>query len=224
MKNLILFFLVLSFAANGQETETQSRFLLGGTLFYSNTTFIAPETEFDPSNPSAFIFLRQESVTHNAAIAPYFGFRLNERSFAGFILNLGYESGLTRIDNEEDPRLRNTSLIYGGGIFYRNYFNPTNRFKVFGQPFVNYTTTEIEVEQSGTPALEEQRRVSFNAGASLGAVYAVSEKWNLLVNIWSIRYSKSNFKRASDPEAQITNTFDANFSIQNIGFGAEYNF
>jgi len=223
MKNLILFFLVLSFAANGQETETQSRFLLGGTLSYSNTTFIAPETEFDPSNPSAFIFQRQESITHNAAIAPYFGFRLNDQSFAGLVLNLGYQSSVTRIDNEEDPVFKNESFIYGGGLFYRFYINPANRFKVFAQPFVNYQITETDIVNFN-PAFEEQRRVSFNAGASLGAVYSVSEKWNLLVNIWSISFARSNFKQASEPDEQITNTFNANFSIQNIGFGAEYNF
>jgi len=66
--------------------------------------------------------------------------------------------------------------------------------------------------------------VSINLGIGLGATYSISERWNLLINIWNARYARTNSRTATQPESQITSTISANFSIQNIGFGAELSF
>ena len=98
-----------------------------------------------------------------------------------------------------------------------------DRFKVFIQPATNISI-QNNTRDSFAPALEEQRIVEFDARVELGATYKIAEKWNLLVNIWNVRYNYNDFRSGGEDESTIRTFVSAGFSLRNISFGAEYLF
>ena len=222
MKKLVYLFLMLSFIVQGQEANTPHRFVLGGSLSGVSNTVIAPETRimtptFDIINPGS------SNSNHSFNLSPYFAWQLNPRSLFGLRLNTGFGLSRQKTDGIQEPTFKSNSFTYGLGLFYRYYINPANRLRVFVSPSVNGFITNGTVEQRA-PSLEENRSINFSTGISLGATFSITEKWNLLVNIWGVGFNHSNFRTASDPESRITNSINASFSLSRINFGAEYSF
>lgn len=222
MKNLIFLFLLLSFALHGQESDNTNRYILGGSLSVFSSNNINPESESTVSG-TTFISPGSKSNNHIVGFRPYLGRQINQRSIIGVRFSTGFSLSKFRFDDEDEDSFRQFSYTIGGGLFYRYYINPKNKLKVFVQPFADISTINGESEQAA-PSFEENRTINFDAGIGLGLIFSLSEKWNLLANIWSIDYRHSNFKTALKPESEISNTINANLSITNIGFGAEFSF
>lgn len=223
MKNLIFLLLLLSFALQGQESENTKRFILGGSVSGFTNTTDSPEREQINGGGFASTLVGSSSSNHLLDFRPYFGLIINQRSIVGARLSTGFSLRKFRFDNQDEDAFRRSTLTLGAGLFYRYYINPNNKFKVFIQPFADYEVINGETEQA-SPFFEEDRRVSFTAGVGLGLVFSLSEKWNLLANIWSVNYNRSNFKAALEEDPEIQSTLNADFSIRTISFGAELSF
>lgn len=208
MKNLIFFFLFLSYAATAQENETPNKYVLGGSVLLSNFISAGPE-----SNTSAY----------NISLRPYIGFQLNHRSLLGLEANIDFSGSTTAFNSRTSFVGKIRSFTYGAGIFYRFHINPKNKFKIFLQPFTRSSIENITREDF-SPSFVEQRLVEFDAGIELGATYQIAKKWNLLINIWNVSYSYSDFRDGGQAESTIRTFLNGGFSLRNISFGAEYLF
>lgn len=224
MKNLIFFFLLLSFSATGQENETSNKYILGGGIFASIFSQETPEQEI--TNPVSTTTTIQNGLirrSYDIVLRPYFGFQLNQRSLFGLRGEIDFSGSSTIPVGFEEFTSRIRSFGYGAGAFYRFYINPNNKFKIFLQPSTNLSVENI-TRDSFAPSLEEQRLIEFDAGIGLGATYQIAKKWNLIVNIWNASYLYSDFRAGSQTESTIRSFVSANFSLSNVFFGAEYLF
>lgn len=222
MKNLIFFFALLSFTAQGQDSETNNKFIFGGSISGFISSNVLPEQEI-VSSGSTLSTSRFSSNSYSFGISPYLGFQLNQRSLLGIQAAAGLSGFTSRSGDNDETISRTKRTTLGAGLFYRLYLNPKNKFKVFIQPATNVRILNSTREDSA-PALEEQRTVEFDAGVGLGATYQIAEKWNLLVNIWNVRYNYSNFRSGGEDESTIRTSIIGNFSLRSISFGAEYLF
>ncbi len=224
MKNLIFFFVLLSFAAKGQDNETTNKFILGGSISGSYFNTQQPEQEImPPGSTSTFTTVQSSNNNYNFRLSPYLGFQLNNRSLIGIQTAVGFSGFTSKFNNDDDNTTKSRSSLFGTGLFYRFYLNPKNKFKLFIQPSTN-VSVENATREDFAPALEEQRTIVFDAGIGLGATYRIAEKWNLLVNIWNVRYNYNNFRSGGEDESTIRTFVSAGLSLRSISFGAEYLF
>jgi hypothetical protein len=222
MKNLIFFFVLLSFTAKGQDSETTNKFILGGSITGFISSNVSPEQETINSG-TTLTSSRRSSSNYSIGISPYLGFQLNKRSLIGIQATAGFSGFTSRFSDNNEITSRTKRTVLGTGLFYRFYLNPNNKFKLFIQPASN-VRIQNTTREDFAPAFEEQRTFEFDAGVGLGATYQISEKWNLLVNIWNIRYNYNNFRSGGQDESTISTFVSAGFSLRNISFGAEYLF
>lgn len=222
MKNLIFLFLAFSFFAQAQDSTTPYRYVVGGSLSGSSNNFITPESE-SIIGTSTTINPRLSTQSHSAFFSPYFGWHLKNNSVLSLRLSTGFSLSKTFDEGRNLDTFRSSSFTIGGGFFYRHYINPANKFKIFVQPFVNGTVTNGQTMQAA-PFLVEFRSFNFNAGAGLGTLLSISDKWNLLVNIWSISYNHNNSRSATEIKPRIDNSIIAGLSLSTVSFGAEYTF
>lgn len=199
----ILFSLGALFAfgfANAQDNTSTEGFKKGdtfisGTVSYdSQKTGNSKETEFNLT-PSVGYF-----VSENIALGVSLGYTTNDNNTNG----TGY--------NQQ-------TNTFSAGVFGRYYFNPANKFNIFAQLDLGYTTAKFE---SGSDFGPYDFKVNgFGAGITPGFNYWVSSHLALEASFGILGYATA---KPDYDGAESTNIFSAGLDLSNINFGLVYKF
>ena len=212
MKTRILTSLaILLFAATGTNAQiTQGKYVLGGSLGYSNS-----QGEPNNSTPSQEAF--------NSYIE--FGKAFKDNTIAGVILSYSH-ANITII---------NKANYYSGGVFYRKYKPLTKGLYFFGEADLVYSYSQniqgkLQIGSEGTRYTQNEVRIIFVPGLS----YAVC-KWLQMElsmpNVVSLSYNRakteSTFTSSQQTITSKSNNFNANANLNsnllnNLGIGFKF--
>jgi len=196
-----LFSLIALFAfglLSAQEEPSTSGFK-SGDVFASGTVSFSSQKNGD-------------AKINQFAVAPAVGYFVSDNMAIG--IALGYTSRDYKPSDEKYTSLQ-------AGIFGRYYFNPANKFTIYGQLNAAYVTSKRE--QNFGSGITEYKENGFAVAAGPGFNYWLSNHLALEANFGVIGYSSTKPDDSSaNPES--TNTFNIGLDLANINFGLVYKF
>lgn len=180
---LILFLISFSLKSNAQEETKKSKFVAGSSL----------DINFSGSNLSDLHW------STKFGISPYFGWKPSENWVLGANVQLSNNAW------SESAGFANTIsniLGYGIGLFARYEKGLSNKLKIYAWNSVNFISSKYSSNDSST---FKSNRLS--ASIAPGFLYAINEKFNVLLQVGSISYD--HFL----PLSQNLNVLNLNFDI-----------
>ena len=205
MKKIILTAVaVFGFAfANAQEEEK------GNGGFAKGDVFVSGAVTFGSSKTGDF-------KVNAFEIAPKVGYFVTENIAVG--ASVGLQS-LKFDDGSADA----TNSGLGLGAFGRYYFTPANKFSLFAELGIDYTSFDEEFDaESGTVYASsfESKELGFGLGAGMN--YFVSSNFSIEAGVAVLGYSSNDNGGGSGVDK--TNTFSFGGDWRAVTFGVNYKF
>jgi hypothetical protein len=182
---------------------------VGGSLTFLNST--------DKTNPAA------EVTRTTFAIAPEFGYKLDDKLGVGIVL--GFGTGKVKTENTTvDPNVSVESKATTFTIqpYLRYQALTAGKFNVFVDGGLNFATTSAE---------NMKNAMDFGLFVSPGISYDVNEKWTIaahLNNMFTFGYHKdaiADVDNAPDAPSSISAGLSTGgFTLGSLSFGVYYNF
>lgn len=214
-----------------EEVEKKRAWIVGGSLtaIVQNNSY--PSSFNIPTPPTVGgIYSGFNSQFRNSyiSILPYIGKELGDNWLMG--LELGYvrrSIGRETVENIGVPSsplicLKDVSNAYRIGLFQRFTLNPSQKFKLFSQFNLIYTSSIFYQEQTIFPNLEGNASY-IDIGIDLGVNYQFKENWRAVVWMGALSY----YNGAWEYSAGTGNNFSAfsfSFDPARIRMGLEYMF
>ena len=230
MKNKKLTFTILLLSIlqvlQAQETESNSRFFLGGSTYFRTQNNTYPLSTLSINSATGGIFSNSTNETKNTdfAITPYFGKEISQKFFMGLLLDYRvgkYKAESTFLLGQPDvvDFERNTNQI-GIGVFTRHILNPNNQFNFFIQPYLEYNLLNEEELQDSSRTQEETAQF-FELGAGLGVMYNFNNKIRVTLRTGGLNYVNGKWEiKDTDTEKKFS-SLSTNFNVSSISFGFE---
>ena len=152
-----------------------------------------------------------EAKTNQFAMAPAVGYFVSNNIAVGVVV------GYTSRDYKPSDETYSSLLA---GIFGRYYFNPANKFTIYGHLHAAYVWTKRETDFGG--GQQEYKENGFAVSAGPGFNYWLSNHLALETNFGVIGYSSTAPNNRGG--SQATNTFNIGLDLANINFGLVYKF
>ena len=188
--------------ANAQEEEK------GNGGFAKGDVFVSGAVTFGSSKTGDF-------KVNAFEIAPKVGYFVTENIAVG--ASVGLQS--LKFDNGSADA---TNSGLGLGAFGRYYFTPANKFSLFAELGIDYTSFDEEFDaESGTVygSSFESKELGFGLGAGMN--YFVSSNFSIEAGVAVLGYSSND---NGGDGAEKTNTFGLDANLRSISFGAVYKF
>ena len=189
--------------ANAQEGEKSAN---GG--FSKGDVFVSGAVTFGSSKTGDF-------KVNAFEIAPKVGYFVTENIAVG--ASVGLQS--LKFDNGSADA---TNSGLGLGAFGRYYFTPANKFSLFAELGIDYTSFDEEFDaESGTVYASsfESKELGFGLGAGMN--YFVSSNFSIEAGVAVLGYSSND---NGGDGAEKTNTFSFGGDWRAVTFGVNYKF
>ena len=189
--------------ANAQEEEK------GNGGFAKGDVFVSGAVTFGSSKTGAF-------KVNAFEIAPKVGYFVTENIAVG--ASVGLQS--LKFDNGSADA---TNSGLGLGAFGRYYFTPANKFSLFAELGIDYTSFDEEFDaESGTVYASsfESKELGFGLGAGMN--YFVSSNFSIEAGVAVLGYSSNDNGGGSGVDK--TNTFSFGGDWRAVTFGVNYKF
>jgi outer membrane protein W len=198
-KTLLSISALFAFAyASAQEEPATSGFK-SGDVFASGTLSYSTQKTGD-------------TKTNQFAVSPSFGYFVNDNIAVGVMI--GYTSRDYKPTDEKYTTLTT-------GLFGRYYFNPANKFTIYGQLQAGYVSSKSKTNfGDGTVEFKDN---GFAASVGPGFNYWLSNHLALESNFGIIGYSSTK-PDDNGGNPQSTDTFTIGLDFANINFGVVYKF
>ena len=189
--------------ANAQEEEK------GNGGFAKGDVFVSGAVTFGSSKTGDF-------KANAFEIAPKVGYFVTENIAVG--ASVGFQS--LKFDNGAADA---TNSGLGLGAFGRYYFTPANKFSLFAELGIDYTSFDEEFDaESGTVYASsfESKELGFGLGAGMN--YFVSSNFSIEAGVAVLGYSSNDNGGGSGVDK--TNTFSFGGDWRAVTFGVNYKF
>lgn len=223
--NLLFMCLVLLTSISAQDGEMDTRkYFVGGSLGFSSGSNTDAPLFSENSNIPIFISPDDESKYTSLSVAPYIGRQLNENWSLGIQVQYGLRdrSSLRSFPGQPALVLYETEVqVLSAGLFSRYTFFNRSDFNIFCQPFFDYRYISTQNFRDGL--LDGELKTNMiEAGVDLGATYQFSPSFRALIRVGGLSYSSGNTAQVDTDFQEDFNSFNARFSLRNIGLGVEY--
>lgn len=180
---LIVFLISFSIKSNAQEEINKSKFVVGSSF----------DINFLGSN------LSNLNWSTRFGISPYFGWKPSEKWVLGASLQLNNNAWSA---SSGFANTNSNIFSYGIGLFARYEQELSKKLKIYAWNSIYYTSSKNSSNDFGT-----FKANILSASIAPGFLYAINEKFNVLLGVGSIFYD--NFL----PLSQTLNAFNVNLDL-----------
>lgn len=227
--SLIAFFMSIFFSICAQETIVNNKFIVGGSVNFLSQANTNP-LNINGFNQVGGIFFYDTNDTKNTSfsISPYFGKELSEHWTLGLQLDYRY-GNYTAFDiyffnsNQEVKDLNRISNQFGVTIFSRYMLNPSHKLNFYIQPYLRYNTSN-NTQRLDNDINFEQLTSSIRAGAGLGALYHLNNRWRLTLRNGGLYYENGKWEIKDIEQTENFSSFRMDLNLSNTFFGLEMTF
>lgn len=207
MKKILLSITTLfTFALASAQDEPTTTGFTRGDAFISGTLSFGSEKTGDYFKNTVF------------TVAPSAGYFVTNNIAIG--VGLGYSSSNSDINDGFSAPYEETASAFAAGVFGRYYFTPANRFTIFTDLSVAYTTIKYETDVDGGFDSESKEN-GFGVAFAPGINYWISNHLALETSFGILSYGTS---KPDASGAESTNSFNIGLDLANINFGLVYKF
>lgn len=233
-KSILLIVIILSCIeiTRAQENSLPNSWIAGGGLSFTMQQNDAPTVLSSSNGSFAFLYgsSAEESKNTTFRFSPYIGKEVSPHWVFGLQARYGirrfrasdvlYNLSIGQSDTVDVKRNENH---YGIGLFGRYVFNPDNQFVFYVQPGINYLVTDYVafVDDIQDGKFESN---SFDIGASIGALYELSESFRLTANLGVLEYSTGHWQDTETEEESNFSSFTTAINLSSLFFGFEARF
>ncbi|MCU4156388.1 porin family protein [Carboxylicivirga sp. A043] len=157
----------------------------------------------------------ESSTTKTFTLSPSIGYMLNSKIAIG--LGFNYSTADEELENIYYGYSMNyKTTSFGINPYVRIHKNITERFLLFVQPGIFYSTNKIEYDDSE----DDVKLKGFGLDCSLGFLYFISDKLSLELNVLSVDYSS-----LEETDGEYKNeSFGINYNLTSPNMGLRYYF
>ena len=229
---ILTIILSCSHKASAQESTNPNAWIAGGGFSFNVQQNEAPTVLYNFTGNLTFIYgsASDDSRNINFRFAPYIGKEVSPH----WVVGVQAECGLGRFKADDvvytvfpgqndTVDIKRNANEYGIGLFGRYMFNPDNQFVFYIQPGINYFFTN-RVELLNDVEDDRIETSSFEVGASLGALYELSEKFRLTARLGGLGFVVGHWKNAENGDKNNFSNFSTSVNLSAIFFGFEARF
>ena len=223
---LFSFLLCLSIAIAQDGSEVSNKFILGGSIGFSTQQNGLPFSSVGNSSNviATYTSPNDESRRTSISFSPYLGREINPKVIWGVNLHLRYNYYGDRdyiFPSEPEPDLFEiTTHQFGLGVFMRYTFNPTHKFNLFMQPFIEYNSSKREQYFKNESTFKETSQF-MNVGLVVGGLYNINEKFRATLRAGILSLLNGTWKEEYINREGNFTALSANLNLSSLRFGFE---
>ncbi len=228
MQKLITILIVILFSKGlySQEAALSNKYVLGGSMHYwvQNNTF--PVLAIHNSFNIGGIYSNSTNDTKNTsfALAPYFAKQFHAKLMLGleFIYRREkYTANDVILFGQADPvDIERSSNQFGIKMFSRHYFNSENKFKIFGEPYIEYNSQNGD-ESQNSKVVQSERAHYIDVGIGAGVSYDFSDWIGATLRVGGLNYVFGMWENIDTNTKKDFSAFGTNLNFSTIYFGFE---
>ncbi|HPK09782.1 MAG: outer membrane beta-barrel protein [Saprospiraceae bacterium] len=227
----VLFNLCLILVASighSQEQVIEKKLVLGASVSFShqnntNNSYISFVT-----HPTVIYSSYDELKNNYISLNSYIGAELNDRCIVGLDVGFSFQNLKRKYTNSlsspvSDVYLIDRNTTLGIKAFTRYTLNPTDKFRVFAQPYLQYAYDNDQQTSDGELTYKSHTNI-FEIGVSTGLQYVINDQWRLMLRSGGLYFNAGKVVNDLEEENRNFNSYGISLSLRSLGLGVEFRF
>lgn len=207
------------------ELPTRDYVLGGGLSFRVQSNYIPPYSNSIPNVIPYFSGRLGDSKNTAFSISPYAGKIMSPSWLLGLQFDFRTETNkytsAISFPQPDTADIKQTSNLFGIGVFGRYSINPENRLVLYLQPYLRYQNV-LGNDYRDSDLTQKSNIYYIDIGIGTGLLYNITELLNATVRVGSLSYVVGKWNVEDSDQGDSFSTFGLNLNLASILLGIEF--